>query len=155
MYDLLLKYLFNTEFYWLMPMDENRALDGIALRDRFARSRGYSYEEVESILNGPCSVLEMMIALSIRMENDYLFDFDDGDKTGQWFWYMIVNMGLGGCTDDKFDKEYVENVVETFLERAYSKTGQGGLFRTTDQFGDARRREIWVQMCNFVNSLDG
>lgn len=45
--------------------------------------------------NRPCSVLEMIIALAIRLEEHIMDDPDIGNRTGQWFWDMIVSLGLG------------------------------------------------------------
>ena len=63
-YRKLFNYLHNTEFIYFIPHDENRAADGIALRRRFCRL--YNYEGLEHYLDGPCSVIEMMIALELR-----------------------------------------------------------------------------------------
>ena len=55
----LLVYLHSREFTYTLNMDSNRAQDGIDLRERY-----YG----DSTIKGPCSVLEMMLALSIRCE---------------------------------------------------------------------------------------
>ena len=58
--------LHDTEFAYTIPMDGNRAEDGINLRYRFGHEQHYSDAMVASFLDDrPCSVLEMMIALSI------------------------------------------------------------------------------------------
>lgn len=46
-----------------------------------------------------CSVLEVMIALALRMEEETMASSEFGDRTNQWFWYMIVSLGLSGMTD--------------------------------------------------------
>ena len=65
-------------------MDRNRALDGLALRDKY----GYSGDPDEE----PCTVLEMLIALSLRIENQFMTNYDEGDRTSMWFWIMITNI---------------------------------------------------------------
>lgn len=63
------------------------------------------------------SVLEMLIALSIRLEEHIMDDPEIGDRTGQWFWNMITNLGLGSMDDRKFNENRVEDIVTRFLER--------------------------------------
>ena len=99
-----------------------------------------------------CSVLEMMVALSIKCE-DIMGDDRFGDRTGQWFWGMIVNLGLGSMTDDRFDELYAEDVINIFLDRRYDPDGKGGLFRIKHCRQDLRNVEIWYQMCWYLDTL--
>lgn len=147
----LLTFLHDIEFTYFIPNDYNRAADGINLRRRFA----YEFLEIpeaDRYISGPCSVLEMMIALSIRCE-EIMDDPDIGDRTGQWFWRMITNLGLGSMTDDRFDNYLAEEIMETFLDRDYEPDGRGGLFTVRDYPRDMRDVEIWVQMCSFLNTI--
>ena len=85
-YRKLFARLYDTEFTYTIPMDGNRAEDGINLRYRFGCEQLYSDVMVASCLDDrPCSILEMMIALSIRCEEHIMDDPDVGDRTGQWF----------------------------------------------------------------------
>ena len=94
-----------------------------------------------------CSVLEMMIALSMRCEEQIMDDPDIGNRTGQWFWDMIDNLGLGNMSDSKFDSLYVDEVLQRFLNRDYKRNGEGGLFTINRRGLDMRSVEIWYQMC--------
>ena len=76
-----------------------------------------------------------------------------GNRTGQWFWNMIVNMGLGGMDDVKFDGLYTDAVVGKFLAREYEQNGKGGLFTVEGCRYDLRGIEIWYQMCWYLNSI--
>ena len=77
--------------------DINRADDGKHLRYEFASERSYSnYYPID---NRPCSVLEMLIALAIRINDEIMWNPDYGDKTAAWFWEMIDNLGLGNLDD--------------------------------------------------------
>lgn len=148
----LLMFLHDTEFTYFIPKDENRADDGIRLRHRFIRSCGYP-DIYEDYLIGPCSVLEMMIALAIICEEHIMDDPAYGDRTSQWFWQMIVSMGLGGMHDEFFDKHKVHNIVMRFLDREYKPDGRGGLFTIRHCEQDLREVEIWVQFCWYLNSI--
>ena len=71
--------LHDTEFTYTIPMDGNRAEDGIDLRYRFGREHSYPDAVIASYLDDrPCSILEMMTALAIRCEEHIMDDPDNG-----------------------------------------------------------------------------
>lgn len=151
-YRRLLTELHDTEFTYLIPKDANREDDGIELRWRYA-SEFEDREYVMDCLYRPCSVLEMMIALAIRCEEDIMDDPGIGDRTGQWFWKMITNLGLGAMTDRRYDQDYVDSVIDRFLKREYDPDGRGGLFTVTDCEYDLRDVEIWTQLLWFLDNI--
>lgn len=152
-YRKLLSYLHRTPFRWEIPKDVNRAEDGTELRYRFAYENYMDETEVQEELRGPCSVLEMMLALAIRCEETIMDDPNIGDRTSQWFWKMVVNLGLGPMVDRKFDQQYVEEVISRFLDREYDADGHGGLFVVRDCGCDLRDVEIWTQAMWFLDSI--
>lgn len=150
----LLHYLHERVFTYTIEMDDNRAADGTDLRYRFGREMGYGDPIIAAYLDiRPCSVLEMMVALSIRCEEHIMEDSDFGDRTGQWFWNMIVSLGLGTMTDVRFDLAYVEEVIDRFLDRDYEPNGKGGLFTVENSKRDLRNIEIWYQMCMYLDTI--
>lgn len=142
-YRKLLKNLHNIEFTYSIPNDADRAYDGIDLRYRFAYDTGDPC--ADGYLDGPCSVLEMMIAMSIRCE-EVMDDPEYGDRTSQWFWKMIINLGLGDMVDYRYDDYYVEDVIDKFLKREYEADGRGGLFYVKHCDYDLRHVSLWKQM---------
>lgn len=153
-YKHLMKKLDEIDFDYIIDMDGNRAEDGTDLRYQFAYERSYDGRIIAAYLDDrPCSVLEMMIALAIRCEEHITGDPDLGDRTGQWFWNMIVNLGLGSMTDSRFDEDKVEFIVERFLNREYDRDGKGGLFTVKNCKRDLRTVEIWYQMHLYLGSL--
>lgn len=156
-YRRLLSYLYYMNFRYTIERDENRACDGVDLRLRYydyVHNSGGDVFWIERYLDGrPCNVLEMMVALAIRCEEDIMDDPRIGDRTSQWFWEMIVNLGVGSMTDDRFDERYVEEVIETFLNRKYEPDGRGGLFTVRNCDTDLRKVEIWYQLCWYLNSI--
>lgn len=151
-YRKLLRYLFDTEFVYTIRRDRNREQDGLCLRDRFVDDKGYEPHMSEWI-DGPCSILEMMVALANRCEETIMDDPAIGDRTGQWFWGMIKSLGLGDMYDTLFDEEYVEDTVVRFLDRDYEPDGRGGLFTVRNAFRDMRDIEIWNQMHDYINTI--
>lgn len=146
--------LHNIEFRYSIPMDANREEDGIDLRYRFITEVGIpkNYQEVYGYLDGPCSVLEMMIALAIRCEESIMDDPDIGDRTSEWFWLMMKNLGLDYMSDRKFDRDIAEEKISIFLDRRYKRNGEGGLFVVNGR-GDLRKVEIWYQMCWYLDTI--
>lgn len=145
----LIMYLHGTEFTFILSMDENRALDGEALRWQYICEKDYSPDLLED-LDGPCSVLEMMIALCFKCEG-FMDDPAIGDRFTQWFWHMIVSLGLGAMDDRSFNKRKVGESIKRFLDRRYEPDGQGGLFTIRNCDTDLRRIEIWHQMCWYLD----
>lgn len=149
----LLTHLDDIAFIYTIPMDSNRAEDGIELRYRFGRERGYDERLVASYLDDrDCSVLEMMIALAFRCE-DVMYDPDVGDQTARWFWAMIDSLGLSNMSDKNYNPQYVDATLDIFLNREYSRNGEGGLFTVTSNNVDMRSLEIWYQMSKYLDEV--
>lgn len=126
--------------------DNNRYNDGIEFRYIFGYANGYSNKEIkEKVDIRSCSMLEMMIALAYRIENQIMSDDEFGDRTGQWFWNMIVSLGLGTMSDDKYDEIKVNYILDRFMRKQYSPNGAGGLFTLNNCESDVRNEEIWTQ----------
>jgi hypothetical protein len=153
-YSNLLHLLHEVKFTYILPMDANRAEDGADLRYRFGYENGYSTSTIASYLdNGDSSVLEMMIALAMRCEDHIMEDSDVGNRIGQWFWNMIVTLGLGYMNDDHFDQDYALDRIYAFLNREYGPNGDGGLFRVENPRCDMRDVDIWYQMCWYLQEV--
>lgn len=151
----LLYFLHSIEFYSMIEMDENRREDGINFRYRFGYENGYSDEYIKRYLDvRECSVLEMMIALSFKVEEQITDNYLYGDRTGQWFWTMIVNLGLGKMDDKHFDRNQCYEIIDRFLSRRYSPNGKGGLFVFEHPRRDIRDVDIWCQFMWHLNEVD-
>lgn len=134
-YHKLLAKLYSERFTWILPMDQNRALAGLRLRDIY----GYVSDE-------PCSILEMLIALSQDCEIMIMQEDEMGDRTFIWFWDMIQNLGLLGMSDYAYDEDFVNYSLDIFLNRKYDRHGRGGIFYVERPRRDMRKVELWYQM---------
>lgn len=114
LYEHLLEHLFNTDFVWLesVPLDKNRASDGIELRQRYSLllDNGTANIFLNLMQNKPCSLLEMLIAFAERIVQLVA-------KLGkdEFFWMFIDNLGLGWATEYDFDIDIVSEILNDFM----------------------------------------
>lgn len=153
-YRRLLYFLHSVVFVPKMEMDENRRSDGIDFRYRFAYENGYPDYYIDEYLGDrDCSVLEMMLALAYRVENEIASNYKYGDRTGQWFWSMIVSLGLNHMEDKEFDFNYCSHKIDIFLARQYDFNGNGGLFTVEHPYTDMRDVDIWCQFMWYLDEI--
>lgn len=150
-YVTLLSYLRNLPYAYTMPMDGNRYEDGIDLRYRYAYEAGLSQNDVASEDLFPCSIFEMLLALSLRIEENIMFDPSYGDRTGEWFWEFLDNLGLTRTDDLNFDSEYVSSVLERFVNREYEPNGEGSIVRINDPAKNCLEAELWMQVMWYLS----
>lgn len=138
-YSSLLSYLFDCEFHSQHPMDKNRIYDADKMRSDF-----YSRPGIVAGMsrNLPISVLEVLIALAERM-NQVVEDSDN--RTSEFFWTMINNLGLT-LNNDMFYKDYVDMRLGVLYNHDYERDGSGGaLFTIHDPNHDMRDADLWYQ----------
>lgn len=145
-YVRLLKCLDSIEFTYTLPMDDNRYEDAVSLRYRFGYENGIDDRIISYELDDhACSVLEMMVALALRIEESIMRDEDVGDRTYIWFMVMLNNLGVDDETDDGFNRVRVTMAVIHMLDRDYDSYGNGALFKVEHPRHDMRDTEIWYQ----------
>lgn len=154
-HSLLWQKLHSMAFVWIIPMDENRAADGKYLRYIFT-VEAYDRipadpEEVEEYLSGPCSVLEFLVGLARRMENDIMEDVDTENRTHVWFHEMIDNLDLTKFDDKHYKDGKVDDIIHRFMGRKYGKNGAGNIFKVGHFSGPLFSEvEIWTQMQAYI-----
>lgn len=147
-YQKLLWKLYSTDFYYELEYDKNRAADGMYLRKIFSREYQMPFILVDA--NGqerPCSVLEMMVALARKAEDDIMHDPDVGDRTGHWFWVMLENLGLDIYDDYGYYEGRVNQILDVFMHHRYAPNGGGGgMFSVRKCCRDMRKTDLWWQL---------
>ena len=106
----------------------------------------------------PCTIFEMIIGISKRM-SEQLMDEDGEDKTAQYFWEIIGNLGLDCWDDDNFGWETglapknIGKICEILCKRQYNPDGTGGgMFPMPGVLGiNQKKMEIWYQMQEYIN----
>ena len=154
-YSNLLDTLNSLEFIPSMDMDYNRFNDGVELRFRFGDENGFGKASISCYLDThPCSMLEMMCALSLRIEETIMSDPEIGDRTWIWFDEMLNSLGFINQTNYNFDYNLILSNINAFNRRQYESNGRGGLFTIDDPTVDVRDLEIWYQMNLYIKQVD-
>lgn len=146
----LLFHLWAHEFYWLdIYREEDRANDGTAIRDRFLHD--YDMPPI-AVPQGPCNVLEMLIALALRIDI-ICRDWDVGAHPWDFLEMFIENLGLSDLTDDDIsglDTAYISAKLEAWMSHAILPNGDGGLFRFAVPVMDINRLSTWDMMQHWL-----
>lgn len=144
--DLLCHELLNIPFTWEphFMTDGNRADDGLDLRRRYYHDTG----EVCDI-NGTARVLEVLVALAVRIDLDITGEPGMSDPD-MWFGIMLENLGLSHMTDRYFKKKEVYEKIDRWLKREYKRNGEGSLFPLKSHKLDQRGITIWDQANEFI-----
>lgn len=142
-YNNLMNFLYQEDFTWTMHRDANRAQDGTDLRDLFSYETGII--DWHNALGGPCTVLEMLVGLAHRIDNEVMYDYELGDRTNVWFWEMIGNIDLDELDDNHFRQDKAEKLLNNWLYRQFDSNGNGSIFPLKSTQNDQRMTEIWLQ----------
>lgn len=154
-YHVLLKLLHDTEFIWDFPLDENRAADGVDLRWEFAAEHDIPDDAIDATIGRePCSVLEMMVGLANRCENQIMENDAFGSRVSYWFEIMLRSSGLYLETNVGFRDKRYQNTITNLLTRNYDPDGRGGWFYVPGFDRDMRETEIWYQMHAYLETVE-
>jgi len=156
-YGLLIDRLYEIEFYSVLPMDNNRLMDGRVLRDEYLMNER-SLHGASHLPDFPCTVLEMMIGVARRLEFEvYGGPFDR--PIGEWFWELVKNLELEWCDNESIEYDgynLIDFAINQLVSREYKANGGGGLFPLRRKVphgegaGDQKRVEIWYQMNSWI-----
>jgi len=161
LYSNLNSFLHNRcDFRWRIEMDKNREDDGYYLREgflRFADGVGlvFSKSAISSLLSVKVSVFEVLVAISYRIEFE-LDDLSSAPKFHIWYTELITNLGLAENINELWalnvnrSELQVGEVIDTLLDRTYTRAGLGSLFPVKHTTEDMRMVEIWYQMMLYL-----
>lgn len=148
-YWLLATALYQKEFVWFIPNDDNRVEDGKELREEFLDETAAERDTLW--MDEGCSMLEMMIALSRRCA------FEASEDPFEWFWVLADNLGLRPFVDEEFTDDFnvdVDLILDRVINRTYAPNGVGGLFPLRHAEVDQREVELWYQMSSYLMEND-
>ena len=148
--------------------DVDREKDGLELRTEWSNrvhkldnviQNEYPGDDLDAEFHSiSCTMLEMIIGISKRM-SEQLMNEDGEDKTAQYFWEIIGNLGLDCWDDDNFGWETglapknIGKICEILCKRQYNPDGTGGgMFPMPGVLGiNQKKMEIWYQMQEYIN----
>ena len=143
----LIRYLHEIPFKYSIPRDRNRAGDALFFRANFLDEIGS--DNARKIENDPCSVLEVLASLAIRIDNEYVGDPSES-RPDKLFWEMICNLKLDQFDDRHFYPDEIDELVSKWLNRDFDYDGRGSIFPLRQPKRDQRDVEIWVQMNDYL-----
>lgn len=148
-YISMLSYLYSTDFKLTDPIvghDDNRLDDGFELRAQY--SNNFTDPEFPQIFEEPVSVLEVLTAFAVRIDDDIMYD--GALHASKWFFIMIDNLGMTNFTDDRLGLDWViddeEQIIDIWMSRQYGPNGKGTIFPLNCNGVDQRNLEMWYQM---------
>ena len=142
-YTLLLNELNKIEFYFTVPTDKNRSIEGLQLRTDFANQMNDG--TIFKILPGNCTALELLVSMAYRAD-DIMYDMATGPRPDQWFWLFIKNLGLDYLIDEawSFDaSNFVFVTISKWFDRRYSPKGIGSPYPNQHSRTDLSQVPIW------------
>lgn len=145
----LLNLMFKLRFKAVNHMDVIREEKIDDLRDDFFYDHDEHIKDVPDMPAYP-TVLELLISLSYSME-DVMSNQKYGNRTADWFWGMIINLGLEDLDDDEFDEGYAVAVFSRWLKREFAPDGNGSPFPMRDPPCDMTGVDIWRSFLWYVN----
>lgn len=157
-YHNLIRELWEIEFVPSVGNDHDRAAEGLELRARYndilARKAGDGAFETPDVhgIFGECRVLEMLIALSMRMY-DLMQDMGIYNSVSRWFWEIMECISFDILDDDYWgeigsgkarkSERFVHDICDRIMRGDGLRVGRrGGWFFTEDW----ENIEIWYQM---------
>lgn len=149
-YGRLFEILHHIDFKWILDRDENREADGIGLRDDFDLPHSCTMQEDEAFFARYCSVFEMMLALAIKVDDEFIGDPAE-EHPEEFFMEMIKNLGLDKFKGERYKKADVIKIVNRWLDREFDSNGVGSPFPIRRSNQDQRKLEIWDQMNAYLN----
>lgn len=143
----LMRLMFEKEFVWSVPHDDNRVADGLDLRADFCYDHNMPINSLSYM--GPASFLEVLVALSRRMA------FAAGGHPHGWAWHFLSNLELHRMPDPLSNRKAKQaNVImDVCMHRTYSPDGVGGFFPLAWSDDDQTQIELWYQMAAYINEL--
>lgn len=148
-YTYMLRELYNIEFYSLVKYDEDRGMDGMALREAWSEEVGYT----GSLDFGVANVLEVLIGIAMRIE----FQLFGSVYMDEWdyvrvFWELVYNLGIDDMygTLSRYDFDAIHSKVTQWMDRTYKRNEKGNIFMFMEGPKNLQKMNIWDQMGLFI-----
>lgn len=137
----LFRQLMTIEFRWTVQLDANL----LPCVRKFREKMGRDYDGPK----GRPTVLEILATLAVECEDKIMHNDDFGNRTCQWFWMMLYNLGVNIYDDTHYTDRTAEEIdekVNFFLDRCYNYHGDGSIFNCNNPYYDMRSAPLWEQL---------
>lgn len=170
---LLFSFLLDMTYYWQNDYDQARAGDGRYLRYYYVDKDGiqeaidnfgHPYADIvdEFVRSWPVSVIEVLLAMAIRLDKEYEYCASEGDRASLWFWIMCENLGLDLylVSNADFNINDAKMKVIKWMDGDYDKNGKGSPMALPDGLEcdkDYREMSFWEQVtywCRYAGYID-
>lgn len=161
LFNILLKteYIYDSRH---ISLDINRIYDGLKLRTLYMEEMDADYiEGLPSDGDMAVGVLEVLAALSCRIDDEYLYD---GQKHSGWLlWKMLDNLNLLNCDDfslanrepkqkDRYRTgySYIKDILDYWMNRNFEPDGYGSPFPLKNPLRNQKNVQLWDQAIAYV-----
>lgn len=142
----VLSYLFKKEYVWYTDLNATQAMSSMDLRERFDPDNADEAKEER-----PCSVLELLVALAVDIEENICGVYGH-ENPARWFWEWLNNLGIDDrCTGRGYSKDYLDQCIDDWLEGDITRSGKRSPFPIKRKGVDQRKKTLWMQCMAYVN----
>lgn len=149
-YSRLFEILHRTKFDFVLERDDNREDDGIELRDDYDIPDDYEEIVIENFFDKDCSVMEMLVGLAIRVDDEFIGDPAE-EHPEEFFMEMLENLGLLVYKGNRYREDDVVRILRRWMDREFDRKGVGSPFPLKKRCRDQRKVEIWDQMNAYIS----
>ena len=107
----LFRQLMTIEFRWTVQLDANL----LPCVRKFREKMGRDYDGPK----GRPTVLEILATLAVECEDKIMHNDDFGNRTCQWFWMMLYNLGVNIYDDAHYTDRTAEEIDEKVIDEVY------------------------------------
>lgn len=149
-YSQLLRDMYRTNYIWdhedaILCKNENRSEDGMYLRYLFEEETGQNVRSILFDIGKPCSFLEMLIALAMRIEDDVMGEGEN--RYDFWFWKLVERLKLMKFDIENYDSERVLTILDDFMGDSFGDSFEKGAKKTVT----GEKNELWIHVMNWLN----
>lgn len=127
--------------------------------EQIAEEEDLNDKETETVyksIRGDICLFEVIVCLSYSV-NEMFEDLDAYDGCSHFFNILMKNAGFDLYDEEDLDhigeqvKDYWQRCIDRIINRAYSATGEFGLFPVKAPSTDRRKVSLWQQMNDWVD----
>ena len=147
-YDDLCRILHSIDAFG-RDYDTNRFEDGLNQRTFYIEKLNWDeqYKAEEELKQHKCSFFEMIVALAVRIDDEYLGD-PKQPNAGKWLDEMLRGLDIlkYGWNVSQNQERIVRKRVDFMLNREYDDRGNCNIFQLRRPYAGFRDLPIWQQM---------